>query len=344
MTGQSESGSTNVSEPYLWDRSGPPDDEIVELEALLGRFGAPPVDYAWRPGLAARTRVPRAWLAAAAALLLSCGTVLWYAAHAPRPSWPVVRLAGTPVAGSARVDVASRLPVGEWLETDSTSRASLAVSDIGRLDVDPETRLRLIESREGTHRLSLAHGRVHALIWAPPGQFVIDTPSSRAVDLGCAYTLDVRPDGRGAIDVSAGWVAFEHDGRESFIPAGARCETRPGIGPGTPYRTDAPPTLIEALEALDFGALDSNARRDALGRALAAARPDDAVSLWHLLGTGTPAERDRVFDALSRAVPPPVVVTRQGIRAGDRAMRDAWWNALDLGDASWWRTWKRRWP
>ena len=99
---------------------------------------------------------------------------------------------------------------------------------IGRLDVDPGTRLRLVESREGAHRLALARGRVHALIWAPPGQFVVDTPSSRAVNLGCAYTLDVSRDGRGSIEVSAGWVAFEHDGRESFIPAGARCETRPG--------------------------------------------------------------------------------------------------------------------
>jgi hypothetical protein len=333
-----------VSDQYLWDRSGPADDEIAALEALLGRFAAPPVDHSWRPVDAMPRRMTPTWWAAAAALLVCCGSVLWYGAHAPRPSWPVVRLAGTPVAASSPVDVASRLPVGEWLETDASSRASLAVSDIGRLDVDPGTRLRLLESREGTHRLSLAHGRVHALIWAPPGQFVIDTPSSRAVDLGCAYTLDVAPDGHGTIEVSAGWVAFEHDGRESFIPAGARCDTRPGIGPGTPYRTDAPAALVEALQALDFGALDPAARREALGHAVAVARPDDAMSLWHLLGTGTPAERELVFDALARAVPPPVVVTRRGIRAGDRAMRDAWWNALDLGDASWWRTWKRRWP
>jgi len=80
----------------------------------------------------------------------------------------------------------------------------------------------MLESREGAHRLAMAHGLVHAFIWAPPGQFVIDTPSSRTVDLGCAYTLEVRPDGGGVIEVSAGWVAFEHGGRESFIPAEPR--------------------------------------------------------------------------------------------------------------------------
>jgi hypothetical protein len=28
----------------------------------------------------------------------------------------------------------------------------------------------------------------------------------------------------------------------------------------------------------------------------------------------------------------------------DRAALDAWWNALGLQDASWWRVWKREYP
>ena len=129
----------------------------------------------------------------------------------------------------------------------------------------------------------MARGVVHALIWAPPGQFVIDTPSSRAVDLGCAYTLEVRPDGSGLIEVTGGWVAFEHGGRESFVPAGARCATRPGVGPGTPYLTDAPPALVAALTVLDTGTASEQAQAAALSHVLSDARPDDAVTLWHLL-------------------------------------------------------------
>jgi hypothetical protein len=30
---------------------------------------------------------------------------------------------------------------------------------------------------------------IHAYIWAPPGEFVVDTPSAVTVDLGCACTL-----------------------------------------------------------------------------------------------------------------------------------------------------------
>jgi hypothetical protein len=46
---------------------------------------------------------------------------------------------------------------------------------------------------------------------------------------------------------------------------------------------------------------------------------------------------------LAKFVPPPAGVTRDGIRAGNRDMRDAWWNKLGLDTASWWRTWKQQW-
>ena len=56
--------------------------------------------------------------------------------------------------------------------------------------------------------------------------------------------------------VLAGWVSFEIGGRESFIPAGARCVTRPGERPGTPYFTDASSAFKNALALLDVAADD----------------------------------------------------------------------------------------
>jgi len=333
-----------VTDEYLWNRNGRPDPDVAELERLLGSFRSETPEPAWprAPRKSLSASVPL--LAAAAVLVLACAATLWRGPARASGSWSVVRLAGSPVAGRAPIGDAARLPIGEWLETDASSRAALAVSTIGQLEIDPGTRLRLTETREGAHRLTMARGVVHALIWAPPGQFVIDTPSSRAVDLGCAYTLEVRPDGSGLIEVTGGWVAFEHGGRESFVPAGARCATRPGVGPGTPYLTDAPPALVAALTVLDTGTASEQAQAAALSRVLSDARPDDAVTLWHLLARVPAPSRGAVFDALARAVPPPASVTREGIERGDRAMRDAWWGALGLGDIEWWRTWKRSLP
>jgi hypothetical protein len=333
-----------MTNEYLWDKSGQPDADVEHLERLLGRYRSTTPEPAWPVVPRVPARASMRFLASAAVLVLACAAALWRGPAPDAASWPVTRVAGHPVAGSTPVGDRSRLPLGAWLETDASSKAVLEVSTIGQLDVEPGTRLRLVETRQGAHRLAMAHGVVHAFIWAPPGQFVIDTPSSRAVDLGCAYTLDVRPDGGGTIEVTAGWVAFEHAGRESFIPAGARCATRTGVGPGTPYMLDAPAALVDALTVLDFAPQSDQARAAALARALGAARPDDALTLWHLLARVPEPDRDAVFDALARFVAPPPGVTREGIRRGDRGMRDAWWAALDLGDIEWWRTWKRGLP
>jgi len=115
------------------------------------------------------------------------------------------------------------------------------------------------------------------------------------------------------------------------------------VGPGTPYHIDSSPAFRQALETIDFrsGAPDMAA---AVSRVLEDSIERDEVTLWHLLARVPVAERDRVFEGLSRFVAPPAGVTREGIRAGRRDMLDQWWDALGLGTASWWRTWRQPGP
>jgi len=160
----------------------------------------------------------------------------------------------------------------------------------------------------------------------------------------------VAPDGGAWITVDLGWVSFEAGGRESFVPAGARCTTRPGRAPGTPCFTDAPAAMKNALLTLDFGVethgsfiAETRDRDSTLAIVLASARREDALTLWHLLARVPAAERGLVFEALAARVPPPAGVTRAGIEAGDAAMLDAWWNALGFGDTGAWRKWRRPW-
>lgn len=330
----------NEENDYLWDGSGEPDPEVQNLERLLGglRYNRPAPEFPAIP-VAAPRRVftwPRvAWAAAAAAVVLAF-LGAWYIRR-PRPSYEIVSEAGKPTVGRTAIESTGHMHVGQWLETDASSRATIKVSDIGQVEVEPNTRIGLLEARDKEHRLSLQHGTLHALIWAPPGQFFVNTPSATAIDLGCAYTLEVDSQGAGMLRVSFGWVAFEKDGRESFVPAGAVCAMRPGVGPGTPYQGDAPAGFQAALAQLDF---QNGAGAAALNVVLKEARPKDAFTLWHLLQRGNPSERALVYDRLAQLVPPPQGVTRDGVLSGNRSMRDLWWDALGLGDASWWRKWK----
>jgi hypothetical protein len=328
---------------YLWDKTGEPDAELRELEERLRPLRQLPPPPAWPAGRGWKAPWRWAGLAAAAALALALGASLVKTKPA-RAGWEVRWFAGESWQ-DARVVREGRLGAGEWIETrQARARVSVGAKgdEIGEVRLEPRTRAGLVDPGERQHRLSLARGVMHATIWAPPGDFVVDTPSAVAVDMGCRYTLEVDDAGAGLLRVESGWVGFEHRGLQSLVPAGARCATRTGVGPGTPHYETASRPFAQALEGIDFGP-PGEPRRAALVTALAEARPRDALSLWHLLARLDGEDRGRVYDRLAQLVPPPVGVTREGILRGERAMREQWWDELGLGSSEFWRMWTGSW-
>ncbi|MEW6736508.1 MAG: FecR domain-containing protein [Acidobacteriota bacterium] len=270
-------------------------------------------------------RWPRlATLGTALFLILGLSAV-WYYSRSPKASWEVVRIDGAPIVGSNPIGETGRLLVGEWLETDSSSKVKIRVGQIGNVEVEPNTRIRLVETRSSEHRLALERGSLHARIFAPPRLFFVETPSATAVDLGCAYTLKVDSAGRSLLHVTSGWVALQLKDRESIVPAGALCETRKGIGPGTPYFEDASERFRNALSKLDF----EKETTEALGIVLAESRERDSLTLWHLLSRLAEPERAIVYDRLAALIPPPDGVTRSGVLQLNRQMLDAWKTKLE---------------
>lgn len=324
-----------MNEDYLWNGTGDADPEVTRLEGLLG-----PLKYqpdASRLRLTTPERVPARrrkwwWVAAIAAAALVLAVSVELRLHTRElPSdlaWKLSWNNSTPRA------------VGrdEIIDTGRHSAARLESDFIGEVRVDRDSRLRVVQSTRDEQRLALEHGTIHAFIWAPPREFVVDTPSATTVDLGCQYTLRVAPDGTGFLSVEMGWVAFQWHNLESFIPAGAVCTTRTDRGPGTPYFADAPAELRAAIAQFDK---DGDAK--ALGVVLDSARAQDALTLWHLLSRTQGAERAEVFARFSDLVKLPPSVTKEKILSGEPAALDAAWNALDLGNTDWWREWKRKW-
>ena len=278
----------------------------------------------------ARIWQPRV-LAIAATLILASGLgVIWFYVQEARPSWEVARLNGSPRIGSAIMNDRSRLAIGQWLETDNVSRAQIQVGSIGQVEIDPNSRVKLVQTGPTEHRLELARGRMSAHIWAPPRLFFVDTPSAVAADLGCAYTLEVDDEGGSLLRVTSGWVALQLKDRESMVPAGAACETRRGIGPGTPYFEDASDSFRQALSKLDFEPHDTEwSKIPALNLVLMQARPRDTLTLWHLLARLEGTDRSLVYERLAALSPPPPKVTRDGVLQLDDEMLTAWKAALE---------------
>ena len=192
-----------------------------------------------------------------------------------------------------------------WIETGASTGTTLQIADIGSVNVGPNTRLRILSNRPDQHRLSLAHGFIHAKISAPPRIFSVDTKSGTAVDLGCEYAMEMDEDGHGDLHVLAGWVEFEWKGRESLVPAGALCRIRPVRGPDPPYFEDASPEFGRAVQKED---LDSMIRE---------ARVRDTLTLWHLLPRVPAGDRARVYDRIAALTPLPAGISKERVLALD---------------------------
>jgi len=340
-----------TSDDYLWDGSGKPDPEIQRLEGLLGKFRHD------RPAPVFPQIVPRRrkmwWLPVfAAAAAAAVAAVTFFVVHERKSApvvvagWIVSGVEGTPRIGTNAISAkegAGLLGVGQVLETDQQSRARLQSEQIGQIEVEPGTRLRLLSMGTGLKRIALDRGTISAFIWSPPGEFVVDTPSAVTVDLGCAYTLQVDDAGSGVVRTSLGWVGFKLHGHESFIPAGAACKTRPKTGPGTPYFEDASIKFRTALTRFDFEDNTPQQRADDLAIVLAESRKHDALTLWHLLARVEEGQRLPVYERLVKLAPPPAGVTKEGILHLDQPMLDLWWNQLGFDDISIWRHWEHEW-
>lgn len=233
-------------------------------------------------------------------------------------SWQFEAILGKPKVGMA--SSTDRLAVGDFLETDAASRARITVANIGNVVIEPNSRVKLVGTNPDQHRLSLERGVLQAKISAPPRLFIVDTPSAVAVDLGCAYKLEVDKAGNSYLHVTSGFVALERGGRESIVPAGAICKTKRGGGLGTPFSADTTDKFRAALERFDF----SNGGSRAVQTMLENRNFYDMITLWHLLSRVQKADREKIFDALADYVKPPDDITREGILTLDKKMLASW--------------------
>ncbi len=327
MSGEHERDEL-LEDAYLWDRSDPLDEDIAELEDVLGVLRSDkPMPALDPPESPARPHLGW-WLAVAAGVALVIGG--WLSregaeltppvAHMAIPSvdvpgrihgggpsatpadgyaWEVTTVSGTPICDGNPIAQRGTLRVGAWVETDEQSRARVAVAGIGTLDLGPGTRLLLVATAENEHRVQLEKGHMRVAVNAPPRVFLVETPKMTAVDLGCEYQLEVADDGSSWLRVQTGWVSLETREVVSVVPAGAMCRANGDGTPGLPLRRSAPEIFVEAVAQFASGS------SEALPILLEHAKPGDEVTLWHLLSRVSATDRAAVYDRLVGFSSPP---------------------------------------
>ena len=332
---------------YLWDRSGPVDLEVARLERLLR--GHAHADAPRRTlsvsSMTSVARPRRRWRSAfaAAAMLAVCvvGMRVWYQqrlqwdAGAP---WQVVAQTGD-VRIDGRKQQAHALPLDGTLETGANAMTRLRAAGIGEVAIGQGSRLRLIETRTGRHRVQLQQGSLWARVWAPPGQFGVGVAGAEVIDLGCEFLLKVDADGNGSLSVLSGWVQVDNLRREVLVPQGARVRIHGDGAAGTPHAHSASAAFIAALEAIDARDGDVDPQGEEVRRLLAASRAQDAISLLVLLRDYPRLAEGPMFERLAQLLPTPIA-TRASWRADRMAVLNAWWDALPYPRVKrWWTQW-----
>ncbi len=333
---------------YLWDKSGTVDLEIEALEKELAEFRyseTEPKFLSSMPSRSGRARIfvtrfrglrIAAWAAAAVLLLIAVGGLIRHRlAWNENQPWSVEKLSGSP-----RIEGAEKYPdhlaIGQTLSTDASSSAEIRIGRIGTMRVEPNSKVRLLETTSGRHRVALEYGTIEARTWAPPFSFAIQTASSTLFDLGCAFKLHVDNDGGGLVQVERGWVEFESDDEQTTVPAGAEAITRPNLGPGTAYFPDATAGFKAALNELDFAPVGSRRPDLAIDTLVREARRRDAITLLSLLHKVDRPQREPLLNALQRFVPIPSGATREQVLSLDPAVMDRYWRELGLGNPKSW--------
>ncbi|WP_411833967.1 hypothetical protein [Pseudoxanthomonas mexicana] len=338
------------TDDYLWDRSGPVDEEIAALERALAPLSLramPPRATAGRAWTAEprrpRRRLRRALAALAAALLLGLGIGGW---HQHRLAWPEAQpWRISQVRGQVNLDGQARpalsaLRPGAVLETAEGASVRMRAARIGEVVVGERSRFRIVRTASGRHRTELQQGSLWARVWAPPGAFGVATPMGEVYDLGCEFVLRAGTDGSGSLSVRSGWVQLDNGWQEVLVPQGARVEIHAGGRPGTPYDLRSSAAFRAALHRIDAADAAIAADDPRVRELVAAARPHDALSLLSLLHARPQLLDGPVFDRLSELMPADALVTRAQVRTQGLNAYGAWWDRLPYPRMKrWWLHW-----
>jgi hypothetical protein len=290
----------------------------------------------------ARRRRWRVALAAAAMLAICAfGVRSWFQQRlhweAGEP-WQVLAQQGD-VRIDGRSQQARALALDGTLETGKNAMTRLRAAGIGEVAVGAGSRVRLLETRTGRHRLQLEQGSLWARVWAPPGQFGVGVAGADVIDLGCEFLLKVDADGNGSLSVLSGWVQVDNLRREVLVPQGTRVRVNGDGAAGTPHAFSASPAFVAALEIIDArnGAVDPHG--DEIRRLLAESRPQDAISLLVLLRDYPQLAEGPLFERLTNLLPTPNA-TREAWRSDRMGVLNAWWDALPYPRVKrWWTQW-----
>lgn len=237
--------------------------------------------------------------------------------------WKVVNLKGSPQIGDMKFSGSDSIKEGQWIITDSNSIAELIISDIGKVTIEPGSKVVFVNGADSSGKIFVEYGMINTqTIDDKNKQFMVEMPSAVAENFGGSYSLKIDKKGDGMIFVKSGKVDIQSPNKMAIVPAGNIVMTKNGIGVGTPFNEKASTKFRNALFDYDFG----NCNNYCVNVLLDNAKMTDAVSLVNILN-GKPADqeiKDEIYNKIINYVPLPPNTKRDSIKYFDEKDYEVW--------------------
>ncbi len=240
--------------------------------------------------------------------------------------WKVTSLTGTPYISDEAMAKLDSIRDGEYIITNDTSRAELLIADIGKVIVEPNTKLMIVKGEDGKNRLSVIYGTIDADMKKVEDPVPVDLPSAVAMDDGGSYKLTVDGSGDGLFYVRSGQVEVVSGSKQSVVPAGNLVMTKKDKGVGTPFSENSSSVFKKALYNFDFGNCDVSC----VNTILNSADKNDAVSLVNLIQNVDNQYKDEVYTKVASFVPPPRQIPRDSIPYFDEDEIEDWVEKIEV--------------
>lgn len=241
------------------------------------------------------------WFASAAVILLIVSVALMNTSRKgvfsveEMSNWKLVNLKGDAFVNGVKSD---KVNVGDWIQTDSISSVVLKIANVGDVSIEPNTKVRFIQSDDNVSRIEVMYGTVNTST-SQADKFILQSSNMKVQDKGGSYSFKVDDKGNGVIYVNNGIANIESGDKSAVVTDGKFCYYKPEYGVGIPFRKDSKPEFQNALYNYDF----NNGGVNSVYYAIANAMPEDYSSLLNLIPRVDDKTKYLVYNKLGKLAP-----------------------------------------
>ncbi len=213
---------------------------------------------------------------------------------------------------------------GESLLSGDSSKTEILIPRIGSIVVYQNSIIILKKAKDGDNRITLEKGLVKIKNVSLEPDFAIGLKNGFIIDRGGEFTVSVDEFENAKISVDLGFTEILKNNESYFLSEKYSCDIINGEKPGTPYRSDAPDTLIKEIKNFDY----NNGGDYSINNIIAIAQKPDMLTLLAIIPQVSQAKRETLFQTITNHFPPPENITRMDILKADKKMLRVWWEEI----------------